>query len=147
MLNTSVVRLYQVLTTPLVSPAIKYKYLTEFLTFSIVFQLLSWTHKIRMFFCNVLCIRATKLCLRRRLPLCCWGDGEGIGDNLGHVICALGFRVPLPYRQHQHKHWGQVLNCFPFSDLYAFSWIYKISKSAVRKWLTRSKRIVGSERS
>ena len=45
----------------------------------------------------------------------------GIGDNLGLVGCALGFRVPLPYRQHQHKHRGQVLTCFPFSDLYFFS--------------------------
>ena len=43
----------------------------------------------------------------------------GIGDSLGLVGCALGFRVPLPYRQHQHKHRGQVLTCFPFSDLYA----------------------------
>ena len=47
--------------------------------------------------------------------------GEGIGDNLGLVTCSIGFRVLLPYRQHQHKHWGKVLNCFPFSDLYAFS--------------------------
>ena len=40
-LNTSVVRLYQVLTASMVRPAIKYKYLTEFLIFSFVFQLLS----------------------------------------------------------------------------------------------------------
>ena len=70
-LNTSVVRLYQVLTASMSRPAIKYKYLTEFLTFSLVFPLLSCTHKIKTFSCNVLCIRATKLCLRRRLPLCC----------------------------------------------------------------------------
>ena len=27
----------------------------------------------------------------------------GIGDNLGLVGCAHGFRVPLPYRQHQQN--------------------------------------------
>ena len=40
-LNTSIVRLYQVLTASMARPTIKYKYLTEFLTFSLVFQLLS----------------------------------------------------------------------------------------------------------
>ena len=45
----------------------------------------------------------------------------GIRDNLGLVGSALGFRVPLQYRQHQHKHRGQVLTCFQFSGLYAFS--------------------------
>ena len=70
-LNTSVVRLYEVLTASMARPAIKYKYLTKFLTFSLVFQLLSLTHKIRTFSCNVLCIRATKLCMRHRLPLFC----------------------------------------------------------------------------
>ena len=70
-LNTSVVRLYQVHIASMARPAIQYKYFTEFLTFSLVFQLLSCTHKIRTFFYNVICIRTTKLCLRRRLPLYC----------------------------------------------------------------------------
>ena len=70
-LSTSVVRLCQVHIASMARPAIQYKYFTESLTFSLVFQLLSCTHKIRTFFYNVLCIRATKLCLRRRLPLCC----------------------------------------------------------------------------
>ena len=34
---------------------------------------ISWTHRIRKFFCNVLCFKTTKLCLMRWLPLCCWG--------------------------------------------------------------------------
>ena len=40
-LNKSVVRLYQVVTASMARPAIKYKYLTEFPTFSLVFQFLS----------------------------------------------------------------------------------------------------------
>ena len=93
----------------------------KFSHFHLCFNFYHENKKIRTFFCNVLCIRATKLCLR--LPLCCYGgcNGEGIGDNLDLVGCALGFRVPLPYRQHQHKHWGQVLNCHPFYGLFVFS--------------------------
>ena len=122
-LNTSVVCLYQVLIASMARQAIKFKYFTKILTFSLVFQLLSWKQKIRTFFCNVLCIRAAKLCLRRRLPLCCYGgyNEEGIGDNLDLVGCALGFRMPLPYRQHQHKHRGQVLNCHPFYGRFVLS--------------------------
>ena len=40
-LNTSVVRMYQVLIVSIACLAIKYKYFTKFLTFSLVFQLLS----------------------------------------------------------------------------------------------------------
>ena len=64
-----------------------------FLTFSLVFQLLSSTHRIRTFFRNVLCFKATKLYLMRRLPLCCLGgyDGEGIEDNLNLVGCYINY--------------------------------------------------------
>ena len=59
----SIVRLYEVLIASMARPAIEYKYFNQFLSFSLVFQLLSWTHKIRMFSCNVLCIRAANSAL------------------------------------------------------------------------------------
>ena len=40
-LNMFVVRLYQVLAASMARPAIKYEYLTEFLTFSLAFQLVT----------------------------------------------------------------------------------------------------------
>ena len=52
-------------------PAIKYNYFHRISHNFTCASLLSRTHRIRTFFCNVLCIKATKLCLRRRLPLCC----------------------------------------------------------------------------
>ena len=70
-LNKSDVRLQQVLIASMSRPAILNKYFTEVFTFSLLFQLLSCTHRIRKFFRNVFCFKATNHCLMHRLPLCC----------------------------------------------------------------------------
>ena len=111
-LTTSVVRLYQVLTESMACP--------EFLTFSLgvsTFIMNTQTKNVllqcALYQGNQTLLEAyTAFVLLRRIR---WRRNRRQPRS-----CYL---LPwlLPYRQHQHKHWGQVWNCFPFSDLYAFS--------------------------